>query len=93
MSKISSIYLSREEYARMMKVCEKEGCTPYALTKRILLDHISAYPLEDPTPTLEPEISEAGETNKAETSEKPEPAIRADEVAERVKKILHGGPT
>lgn len=89
MSKISSIYLSRGEYERLMEVCEKEGCKPYSYVKRVLLDHIWAYPLEKSpaaeTEKFNPDLGEIETTDLPETSE-----MEAEEVSERVKKILKG---
>ena len=87
MSKISSIYLSKAEYDRLMKVCEKEGCTSYSLVKRVLLDHIGNYPLED-GPVLETDV-ETHENESEEPIRKDQTVeIEAEDVSGKVKEIL-----
>lgn len=91
MSKISSIYLSREQYTRMKEVCEKEGCTPYSLAKKALVDHIMAYPLEKPPASeKEPLKQDLGEPAIEEEPEPETPKVDPEDVAERVLKILEG---
>ncbi len=87
MSKISSIYLSREETSRLKEVCEKEGCKPYSLVKRVLLDHIWAYPLEKAPPSKKEELKKELES-KVDPPEPESPEIGPDEVEERVREIL-----
>jgi len=91
MSKTGSIYLSRKEADRLREVCEKEGCTPYSLVKRVVLDHLWAYPSETP-PALEKEAlnQDLGETKTMEVVE-PEAAMEdAGGLSESVRKILEG---
>jgi len=38
--------LSKENFDRMSKICEAEGCTPYMLAKMALLDKIHSYSLK-----------------------------------------------
>lgn len=90
MSRVASVYLSKAERDRFDLVCEKEGCTPYSLAKKALLDHIWAYPLEKPLPEEGQEISPDLEAADIKDAPELEPAIEAEEVAERVKKILAG---
>lgn len=84
-------YLSKKDHDRFTKVCEREQCTPYMLFKKAVLDHIWAYPLEKAPPSenggLKQDLGEAGitEVPEPETSE-----MDAEEVAERVRKILKG---
>ena len=91
MSRVASVYLSKEERDRFMQVCEKESCTPYSLVKKTVLDHIWAYPLEKASSAegedIKPDLGEVDitDTHEAETSE-----IDVEEVSERVKKILEG---
>jgi len=91
MSKISSIYLSRKESDRMREVCEREGCTGYSLVKRVLLDHLWAYPLEKPpAPENEALEQDLGEKETMEVVE-PEAAMEdAGGLSESVKRILEG---
>ena len=88
MSRVASVYLSKEERDRFMLVCEKESCTPYSLVKKTVLDHIWAYPLEKAPPAegedIKPELEETNiETHEPETAK-----MDAEAVSERVKKIL-----
>ena len=91
MSKTGSIYLSRKEADRLREVCEKEGCTPYALVKRVVLDHLWAYPSEKPPAPEKEEIKQdLGETETVEVVE-PEAAMEdAGGLSESVKRILEG---
>lgn len=84
-------YLSKKDHDRFTKVCEREKCTPYMLFKKAVLDHIWAYPLEKDPPSenggLKKDLGEATITDATE----PEPSkVEADEVSERVRKILEG---
>ena len=89
MSKISSIYLSREETSRLKEVCEKEGCKPYSLVKRVLLDHIWAYPLEKAHPSEKGSLEQ--DLGEDVVTDVPEPAkANAEELSDSVRKILEG---
>jgi len=91
LSKVSSIYLSRKETERLKEVCEKEGCKPYSLVKRVLLDHIWAYPLEKAPPSEKESIKqELGEDVITDAPEPEASEVDAEEVSERVKRILKG---
>lgn len=84
-------YLSKKDHDRFTKVCEREDCTPYMLFKKAVLDHIWAYPLEKASlsenEVLKLDLREVAITDapELETSE-----VEAEEVAERVRKILEG---
>lgn len=77
--------MSREDFDRMSKICEAEGCTPYMLAKMALLDKIHGYSLKD---------RGAEEPVETETPGPPErtsetgPDVNAMDVAETVKKII-----
>jgi len=90
MSKTGSIYLSRKEADRLREVCEKEGCTPYALVKRVVLDHLWAYPSEKP-PAPEKEDLKQDLGEKTVEVVEPEAAMEdADGLSESVRKLLEG---
>lgn len=90
MSRVASVYLSKAERDRFNKVCEKEGCTPYSLVKKTVLDHIWAYPLENASSEegeeIKPDLGEKAITDAPET----EISLEAEAVSERVRKILEG---
>ena len=90
LSRVASVYLSKAERHRFDLVCEKEGCTPYSLAKKALLDHIWAYPLEKAPPEVGAEISPDLVESDIKDASELEPAIEAEEVSERVRKILAG---
>ena len=91
MSKTGSIYLSRKEADRLREVCEKEGCTPYALVKRVVLDHLWAYPSEKPPAPEKEEIKEVSEETPPMEVVEPEAAMEdADGLSESVRKLLEG---
>ena len=82
-------YLSKEEYARFKKICDRERCTPYMLFKKAVLDHIWAYPLEKAAPSENGVLKQ--DLEEAAIMEIPEPLImEPGEVEERVKQILKG---
>ena len=89
MSRVASVYLSKDERDRFMLVCEKESCTPYSLVKKTVLDHIWAYPLEKTSPEESEDIKP--DLGEVDTTETPEPVkMEAEAVSETVKKILEG---
>ena len=91
MSRVASVYLSKDERDRFMKVCEKEGCSAYSLAKKALLDHIWAYPLEKALSAEGEDIKpDLGEVDITDTPEPETSEIDVEEVSERVKKILEG---
>ena len=74
----------------MREVCEKEGCTGYSLVKRVLLDHLWAYPLETP-PAPENEALEQDLGEKTVEVAEVEPAVTdAGGLSESVRKLLEG---
>jgi len=84
-------YLSKEEYARFREICEREQCTPYMLFKTAVLDHIWAYPLENAPASEEKGLKQDLEAVDITDSPEPETSkLEADEVSERVRKILEG---
>ncbi len=85
MSRVASVYLSKAERDRFNKVCEKEGCTPYSLVKKTLMDHIWAYPLEKAPPSEKEDLNqELGKVTEVE------PTMGAEAVSESVRRILEG---
>lgn len=75
----------------MREVCEKEGCTGYALVKRVLLDHLWAYPLEKPPAPEKEEIKQVSEETATIEVAEPEAAMEdADGLSESVRKLLEG---
>ncbi len=89
MPKTGSIYISRAEFDRLNAVCEKERCKPYSLVKRVLLDHIWAYPLEKAPPSKKGELKKDLETQN-ETPEPETQEMGPEEFDKRVKQILKG---
>ena len=75
MSRVASVYLSKDERDRFMRVCEKEGCTPYALAKKALLEHIWNYPLE--------EGSAPEKDTEGRETEGPTPEVSVEEASEK----------
>ncbi len=84
-------YLNKKDHERFTQVCEKEDCTPYMLFKKAVLDHIYAYPLEK-APDSENGVlkQDLGEEAVTEVPEPETPIMDAEEVQERVRKILKG---
>ncbi len=89
MSRVASVYLSKAERDRFNKVCEKEGCTPYSLVKKTLMDHIWAYPLDKAAPSENGELKKDLEP-QLETSDLENPKMEVGEIEDRVKQILQG---
>lgn len=100
LSRVATIYLSKEENDRFQRVCEKENCTPYSLVKRTVLDHIMAYPMEKngKVDLIEPiEVDDSVQrnknqsiTNQGESTKIVLDYIEPEKVSDKVKKILEG---
>lgn len=106
MSRVASVYLSKDERDRFLKVCEMEDCTPYSLVKKTVLDHIMAYPVEDgdvsdskkqkrtklelPERELNLERPMEPKSTQDESNHIFVEDIKPEKVSERVKKILEG---
>lgn len=40
--------LEMADYDRLIEICQREGCTPYAILKDLVTDYIKSYPENGP---------------------------------------------
>ena len=87
MSQINT-YLSREDYERLLRICEEERCSSYTLAKIAILDKIHNYTLKEKSYTVKGrEAKQLEESRKAKIL-KPSPDEKARGIAEGVRKFL-----
>ena len=53
--------LEMSQYEKLVKICDKEGCRPYAILKDLLTDYLESYPLKEDQETPQKTLDKIGD--------------------------------